>query len=236
MILDPAQLGTVQLVLTAIYLSFFVVPHVIAAVLLVRNRGLLRKTTVATALLFVTGVIAFTVAPTDPPWMAASRDPSLGDVERLPRLVLFELGVEFEGASGTEQGYGFEPNALASMPSIHLGVTVIVAAVAWRGGTFWRLLACGYAVAMGITLVVSGEHYVLDVVAGALLAVMSWVFADRLGGDTASPPAPEAPERSDRRSVPEARLRTGRSFGRGTGSQSGRPIATSGGGPPRRGA
>lgn len=213
--LEPMGLGAGHLVLTAIYLSFFAVPHAVATALLVRNRLLFWKTFVALALLFGGGIIAFAFAPTDPPWMAASDDPTLGEVDRLPRLVLGELGVELGRSAGTEQGYGFEPNPLASMPSIHLGVTVLLAAVAWQGRSFWRWMASVYAVAMGIALVVSGEHYVLDVIAGALLAVAGWTVAGRiLASGAASSPA-EAPGRSGRRPAPDARLRIDHGFGRG---------------------
>jgi membrane-associated phospholipid phosphatase len=214
-VLNPTHLGPPQVALTAIYLSFFIVPHVVAALLLVRNKDLFWRAVIASALLFAAGIIAFAIAPTDPPWMAASGDPSLGDVKRLPRLVLGELGVEFGGTSREEQGYGFEPNSLASMPSIHLGVTVLLAAVAWQGRALWRWTACGYAVAMGIALVVTGEHYVLDVIAGALMAVVCWTLAGRMVSfSDAIAPVPGAPERSEWPSAPEARLGIDRAFGR----------------------
>ncbi len=234
-VLDPTHLGVPQLAVTAVYLSFFVVPHVVAAVLLVRNRYLFRKAVVALALLFGAGVVAFAVAPTDPPWLAASKDQSLGDVQRLTRYVLGELGVQFGYATDGEQGYGFEPNPLASMPSIHLGVTVLIGAIAWQSRSYWRWVACAYAVAMGIALVASGEHYLLDVLAGALLAMAAWALAGWVLERNSSVPVLGARGRPEPRRGPSARLSTDQSFGRGTEPRSARPRATGAGDPAGRG-
>jgi membrane-associated phospholipid phosphatase len=234
-VLAPTQVGVPQLAVTAVYLSFFVVPHIVAAVLLMRNRYLFRKAVVALVLLFGAGVVAFAVAPTDPPWLAASKEPSLGDVQRLPRYVLGELGVQFGYATDGEQGYGFEPNPLASMPSIHLGATVLIGAIAWQSRSSWRWMACAYAVAMGIALVASGEHYVLDVLAGALLAMAAWALAGRVLERSASAPVRGARGQPDPRRVPSARLSTDQSFGRGIEPRSALPRATGAGDPAGRG-
>jgi len=213
-VLDPTHVGPIQLAITTVYLSFFVVPHVVAITLLVRERALFWRMVVASALLFGCGVATFALAPTAPPWMAAADDPSLGVVDRLPRLVLGDLGVAFDQASHSSPGYGygFEPNPLASMPSIHLGVTVLIALVAWQGRTLWRWLASAYAVAMGIALVASGEHYVVDVIAGAILAGAAWASARRLlMWNSVSANASGAPPQYESRPVPEVRPVTDRS-------------------------
>ena len=43
----------------------------------------------------------------------------------------------------------------------------------------WRVLLAAYALAMALTLVYTGEHYVVDVLAGWLVAVVG-VVASRL--------------------------------------------------------
>jgi membrane-associated phospholipid phosphatase len=62
---------------------------------------------------------------------------------------------------------------VAAMPSLHAGMTVLIALYAiqrLRSRGRWLLLA--YPVAMSTALVYYGEHYVVDVLAGALLAVL----------------------------------------------------------------
>jgi membrane-associated phospholipid phosphatase len=68
--------------------------------------------------------------------------------------------------------HSFEPNPVATIPSIHLGVTALLVPVAI--GTIWRGIAFIYALAMAFSLVYLGEHYALDAMAGALAAAIAW--------------------------------------------------------------
>ena len=70
-------------------------------------------------------------------------------------------------------------------------------------GRRWRLLAVVYATLMGLALVYLGEHYVIDVVVGTLIAAYGWFAAGawlaRIGPLVAGrftpvgPPAPASP-------------------------------------------
>jgi len=61
-------------------------------------------------------------------------------------------------------------NPVAAMPSLHLAFAVITADVLrGRGGAPWRLAAAAYPPVVAATVVATGNHYVLDVVAGAAL-------------------------------------------------------------------
>ena len=66
------------------------------------------------------------------------------------------------------------PNAVAAMPSLHMAGAVLVALVVWRAVPWARPLAIAYPMAMALTLVYTGEHYVADVAAGAALAAGAW--------------------------------------------------------------
>ena len=66
------------------------------------------------------------------------------------------------------------PNPVAAMPSLHMAGAVLVALLVWRAAPRFRALAVAYPLAMALTLVYTGEHYVADVVVGAALAVAAW--------------------------------------------------------------
>jgi membrane-associated phospholipid phosphatase len=58
-------------------------------------------------------------------------------------------------------------NPVAAMPSLHTAFATLVALfIAARLRSRWRYLIFAYPVLMGLTLVYTGEHYVLDVVFG----------------------------------------------------------------------
>ena len=66
------------------------------------------------------------------------------------------------------QGVG---NPVAAMPSLHAGITFLVAFYGiQRLRTRWRWLLALYPLAMSTALVYNAEHYVIDILAGALLA------------------------------------------------------------------
>jgi membrane-associated phospholipid phosphatase len=71
-------------------------------------------------------------------------------------------------------------NPVAAMPSLHVAFAALVAIfVATRIRSKWRRLAYLYPVAMGFTLVYTGEHYVLDLVVGVAYAVAAHLVMNR---------------------------------------------------------
>lgn len=62
---------------------------------------------------------------------------------------------------------------VAAIPSLHAGCTLLFVIFAWtRVRKRWRPLLAGYAVMMAFSLVYTGEHYVVDVLVGWVLAVL----------------------------------------------------------------
>src|SRR5690606_20473646 len=66
-------------------------------------------------------------------------------------------------------------NLVAALPSLHAAFSLLVAVHLYSGRRrFYRTLALTYPVAMGFTLVWTGDHYVVDILLGwlAVLAAM----------------------------------------------------------------
>ena len=64
-------------------------------------------------------------------------------------------------------------NPVAAMPSLHAGISFLIALYAiQRLRSRWRWAARCYPLAMSTALVYFAEHYVIDIVAGGLLAVL----------------------------------------------------------------
>ena len=62
-------------------------------------------------------------------------------------------------------------NNVAAMPSLHAAYALLATLVLWRLVPVWaRVLLALYPLAMTFALVYSGEHYVVDCIAG-------WVYA-----------------------------------------------------------
>jgi len=62
-------------------------------------------------------------------------------------------------------------NPVAAMPSLHAAFPLMLLLFFWSAGLWVRLLLGAYTLAMAFTLVYGGEHFVMDIVAGWLIAI-----------------------------------------------------------------
>jgi len=164
-----------EVVPALLYASHFVVPFVVAGVLWQRDR----RRWVAFVRRFVTvsflAAAVFVVFPTAPPWLAA-HEGFIGPVSRTSVRGWSLLHLEVAGRL-LDRGQRWS-NLVAAVPSLHAGYAFLVAVTAWSRARPWlRAVVATYAVAMGAALVVTGEHYVADVLAGWAavgLACLGW--------------------------------------------------------------
>ena len=171
---DPEHVHLHDVVLSLVHGSFFVVPFVVAGMVWWKRRALFRPYALATAATFALGAIGFLLLPTAPPWLS---DP--GEVTRVTQHVLAETAGVSLGGSGGGDGFWFEPNHLAALPSIHVAVAVLVCLIASQTGRIAGILGGLYAVLMTVAVVYLGEHFVLDAVLGWAIAVAGWRLACR---------------------------------------------------------
>lgn len=123
---------------TAIYLSFFIVPHLVALILLWRDRRMFWHYTIATGVLFVLALGGFFIIPTSPPWMVTGAVPGAGfsEIGRVTKEVLDGMNLpvrlfnQSENARGRMSEVRLEPNSIAAMPSIHFAITALTTFVA----------------------------------------------------------------------------------------------------------
>ncbi len=184
---EPRGLAWHDGALTAVYLSFFLIPHLFAILLLWRDRRLFWRFVAAMATLFVLATASFYLIPTSPPWLVSAIAPDAGfaEVRRITEPVLARVDLPIAlFAEGTHKGVRtsevrFEPNPVAAMPSIHFAVTALLVFPARRAGAGFGGAAVAYAGLMGFALVYLGEHYVLDLIAGGLMTWLGWRLAGR---------------------------------------------------------
>jgi membrane-associated phospholipid phosphatase len=160
---------------SSVYVSYFVVVHVVALLLWTRRRELFGLYAGTMLLTFYSGLLISFVVPTAPPWLAAQHGDTTG-VHRVFQEMVNGLQSNAYSAGATAVGQ----NDVAAMPSLHMGITVAIALFAWHIDRRLGLLGAVYAFAMGFSLVFLGEHYVTDVVAGAAFAAGAWVLALRM--------------------------------------------------------
>jgi membrane-associated phospholipid phosphatase len=111
------------------------------------------------------GALTFAVLPTAPPWSAAQEFHKIPQVERIASHGWEVLHLE-EPAVLLQRGRAIA-NPYAAIPSLHAGWALLLSITLWPYvRRRWRFLLVAYPVAMGASLVYSGEHYVVDVLIG----------------------------------------------------------------------
>ena len=166
-----------DVVLNTVYASHFYVAIALGVVLWVRNKDAWRDWMRRYVTLLFVGLAGYLLFPTAPPWLA-SKDGLIGPVSRITSRGWSELGIH--RTNMVMHGMG---NQVAAMPSLHTGISALVAFYAvsrLRSPLKWLLLL--YPVAMGVALCYFGEHYVADEIAGVLVAglvMLGWARIDR---------------------------------------------------------
>ena len=154
-----------------LYVSYFFVPPLVVGVVWRCWPERLRPLVTATLATFAVSAVIHTVLPTAPPWLAAK----LGYLPGVRAIVLDHYHVTMPAAY--QAATGVSANLVAAMPSVHLAVTALLGCVLWPTALRWPSLA--YLLAMFWAIVYSGDHYVVDGLAGIALALACWRYAYR---------------------------------------------------------
>jgi hypothetical protein len=130
---------------------------------------------------FDIGASVYWLAPTAPPWYAAAT--ASGGREPAPavRRMMVEYGEVF-----WKDGWGslysvFGGNPLAAMPSLHFATSVMATLLLAETGPVAGALGLGYTATLGFALVYLGEHYAVDLLAGAALTLAVRRLSPRVG-------------------------------------------------------
>lgn len=162
-----------------VYVTHFVTIPLITAVVWFRVRERFAEWLVAVLTMSLLGIAGYLAYPAAPPWLAAERG-AIGAVDRISHVGWEAMGLDVIGRL-VELGQAGS-NPVAAMPSLHAGAAFLAAAFLWSSvSRVMRGLLVAYALAMALTLVYTGEHYVVDVLAGWLVATLGVAAAVLVG-------------------------------------------------------
>lgn len=188
---EPGVVNWWDVVFTLVYTSYFIAPFALAGVLWARDRLAFLRFAKRLVSLAIAGVLTYVAFPAAPPWMAAE----MGLLEEVHRTTSEGWGVLGVGTAGLFSKGQTTANLVAAVPSLHSAFTALVAMFLWgRVRPRLRALLALYPLAMGFTLIATGEHYFFDVLlgwlyAGAVMAAWAW-WERRRSGETGEAPAP----------------------------------------------
>lgn len=159
-----------------VYMMHFVLPVVPLAALRVRQRTEWLRYVRRFSLTLGIAVFVFIVFPAAPPWMSAEKG-YFPPIQRITGRGWWELNLKT--VSKTLDRGAAVLNAVAAVPSLHAGLSLLAALWFTRNAAKWlRVLALFYPIAMSTALVYFGEHYVIDCILGFAIVMVAWKVAD----------------------------------------------------------
>jgi PAP2 superfamily len=172
--------------------SWFMVPHGALLYILLCHRGRFDRAAVMTYAAFDIGATFYWTLPTAPPWYAASapedgirseplENPLEPRREIAVRRMMVEYGEFFWGDRWPRLYSVFGGNPLAAMPSLHFATSVMAAQLLTETGPVAGAVGWAYASTLGFALVYLGEHYAVDLLAGAALTAAVRRIGPRAG-------------------------------------------------------
>lgn len=142
--------GIIDWTAFAAYVSWFVLPGVVTAWVLLRRRDLIVSYGLSRYGIDLVCAIIFFLMPTEPPWMALNVTQILGVMHRAREV---------------------DPNPVAAFPSLHVAIPVVQAFWLRRHGMFKASAFYGALGALiAVAVVYTGQHYVVDCLTGVALA------------------------------------------------------------------
>lgn len=168
---DPDQIHWWDVLASWVYFSHFVLAIGVALVLWLRDRKRWAAFMRRFLFLCAAGLATYFAYPAAPPWWAYEHG-YLPEVARISTRGWQEVGLH--AAFNALNSGQLASNPVAAMPSLHTAWALLVVLFFLpRVARRWWPLLLSYPLAMTVTLVYTGEHYVIDVLAGCVYVAVT---------------------------------------------------------------
>jgi PAP2 superfamily len=153
--------------LSWIHWAWFLEPHGALTWILAKHPEHFPRSARQMSAVFDIGCVLYMAVPTAPPWWASEQ----GHTDDEVRRIMVEVGEKEWGRAWPVLYDALGGNPWAAMPSLHFATTLMAALLLAEAGPTEGALGWAYAGALGFALVYLGEHYVVDLLAGAAIVI-----------------------------------------------------------------
>ena len=189
----PGSVNRFERALVWCHWLWFLVPHCSVAYVLIRRPERFPRAAAQMYSVFDLGATFYWAFPTAPPWWASANGYLGDDTAVHVRRMMIEYGPEFWGELWMPLYDVLGGNPLAAMPSLHFATSLMGAHLLSDVDPVAGAVGAGYAAALGLALVYLGEHYLVDLIAGA-----AFTEAIRAAAPRSAPVASRLARRVDR--------------------------------------
>lgn len=159
-----------------LYFLHFALPLSFGFILWLYNRSHFKQFVTGILLLSYSAWITFLIYPAAPPWLAGNK----GYLPKVYKIIDTTISVFPDKWDLPTIYHNFNPNPVAAMPSLHGAYPLLVFLFALRFFKYKALPFILYVLGVWFSLVYLGEHYVVDIIAGAIYAIIFYFVAIRL--------------------------------------------------------
>jgi membrane-associated phospholipid phosphatase len=179
----PGVVGLQDVIGMFFYFMHFVLPIVIGFVFWITSREYYWRFIAALLFMCFLAFVTYLFWPTAPPWW------QLHDVVKINDQTVHALW----GFTAVSPIYhSFNPNKFAAFPSLHAAFPMLAAVYAWQR---YKVLALGLALwslAVVVSIVYLGEHYVVDALVSVLYVAVATIVVELVSRRRARPARPSA--------------------------------------------
>jgi hypothetical protein len=158
--------------LTVIHGTHFIAFLFIGLIIWINKSDYFRNFKISFYLLISVGITGYFVIPTAPPWIAANLFKIIPDITHF-NAILYNMAVP-------DLTTGFNTNPIAAMPSLHAAFPALCCLILWKLYRWQAVPFYIYSLLMLFAITYSGDHYVVDTIAGILLAIFSYFISTKV--------------------------------------------------------
>lgn len=170
------SLSLIDFIAAIFYFLHFALPLVFAYILWIYNRNHFKQFVIGILLLSYAAFFTFLIFPAAPPWLA-SNEGYLPKVVKIMDQVLEAFPDKWDLPTIY---HSFNPNPVAAMPSLHGAYPFLILLFSIQFFKLKGLIFLPYVLLVWFSLVYLGEHYVIDIIAGSIYAVIFYVITTKL--------------------------------------------------------
>ena len=168
---QPGVVSSQDVIATFFYFMHFPLPILVGFVFWLNSREHYRRFIAALLLMCLLAFVTYLFWPSAPPWW---QEPS-SVVKIINRTVDALWGNQY---SVSAIYHSFNPNQFAAFPSLHAAFPALAAVYAWYRYRMLGLALIGWTMAVLVSIVYLGEHYVVDALAGYVYVAVATLLVE----------------------------------------------------------
>lgn len=168
-LLPDGQTGWLEQTLTFFHGTHFIAFLIVGFLIWLKDKEYFKKYKASFYLLLASGISLYALVPTAPPWMASNM------FGLLPKLIHFNIDIYTAYIPDLTAGFNTDP--VAAMPSLHAAFPFLCSLLLWKKFRLKALPFYIYTAIIFFTIIYTGDHYVIDIMAGVGLSLLSFYIS-----------------------------------------------------------